>query len=172
MRKHASDVAHPWWRKLLAMLTPSRPNLGERLAKHYTAEIRSARLLAQDAESLIRYPHQRVRVLAASEHAGRRAQRIQRALEELAHPVIEPVIVSRRSGYTAWERLRTNISELSAMSESYLADAYAVERDHPEAASVLLKLHQEAAADRRDLVWTLAQLDATGVEASREELVA
>lgn len=172
MRKYATDVAHLWWRKLLSMLSPPRPTLEESLAKHYTAEIRLARFLAQDAESLTRYPHQSVRVLDASEHAGRRAQRIQRAFEELAHPVIEPVTVRRRSGHTAWERLRANISELSAMSEAYLADAYAVERDHPEAAGLLLKLHQEAAVDTRDLVWTLAQLEATGVEASLEGLVA
>jgi hypothetical protein len=172
MRKHATDVAHPWWRKLLAMLSPPRPNLEERLARQYTGEIRLARLLAQDAESLTRYPHQGVRVLDASDNAGRRAQRIQRAFKAVDHLATEPVTVRRGSGRTVWEQLHANISELSEMSEAYLADAYAVERNHPEIAGLLLQLHQEAALDRRDLVWTLAQLEPTGVEASRAERVA
>jgi len=172
MRKHAIDVAHAWWRKLLAMLSPPRPNLEERLARQYTAEIRLARLLAQDAESLTRYPHQSVCVLDASEHAARRAQRIQRAFKELPHLATEPVTMRRRTGRTVWGQLHANISELSEMSEAYLADAYAVERNQPETAGLLLQLHQEATVDRRDLVWTLAQLEPTGVEASRAERVA
>ena len=169
MRKRVTDVDRPWWRKLLAMVAPSRPDLGERLAQHYRAEIRLARFLAQDAEALTRYPHQSVLVLDASEHAGQRARRIRGAFEGLAHPVTE---VSRGSGQTAWERLRANISDLSEMSEAYLADAFAVERGHPEISGLLLQLHKETAGDRRDLVWVLAQLEATGVEASLGERVA
>ena len=127
-------------------------------------------LLAQDAESLIRYPHQSGRVLDASEHAGRRAQRIQLALEALDHPVTEPVGVSERSRHTAWERLRASMSELRRMSEAYLEDSYAVGHEHPETAGLLLQLHQGAAVDRQDLVWALSQLEGTGMEASLEEI--
>lgn len=172
MRRHVTDGTRPWWRRLLATLAPARPDLGKRLAQHHTAEVRLGRFLAQDAESLVRYSHQAVRVLEASEHARRRAQRLRRAREDLAHPVIEPITMSKRSGHTAWERLRANISELSRMSDAYLADANALERDHPELAGLLLQLHQDAAADGRDLVWTIAQLEATGVETSVEELAA
>lgn len=155
------DRAHPWWRRQLAMLARSGRDPGERLAQHYTAEVRLARSLMEDAESLSRYPHQRVRVLDASDHARRRAQQIQRALEELELPVTEPVTRSREGRHTAWKRLRAHISELNRISEAYLVDAYAAERDHPETASLLLQLHRESAGDRRNLVWTLAQLGET-----------
>jgi hypothetical protein len=155
------DRVHPWWRRQLAMLARSGHVPGERLAQHYTAEVRLARSLMEDAESLSRYPHQRVRVLDASDHARRRAQQIQRALEELELPVTEPGTRSREQGHTAWKRLRAHISELSRISEAYLVDAYAAERDHPETAGLLLELHRESAGDRRNLVWTLAQLGET-----------
>ena len=170
MRKHVTEMARPWWRQLLAMLSPSRLDLGKRLDQHYSAEVRMAFLLAQDAESLIRYPHPSGRVLDASEHASRRAQRIRLALEALDHPITEPVRMSGRNGHTAWERLRASMSELTRMSEAYLEAGYAVGHEHPETAGLLLQLHQGAAADRHELVWTLSQLERTGMEASLEEL--
>jgi len=170
MRKHVAEMARPWWRQLHAMLSPSRLDLGKRLDHHYTAEVRMACFLAQDAKSLIRYPHQSGRVLDASERAGRRAQRLQLALEALDHPVTEPSGLSGRSGHTAWERLRASMSELRRMSEAYLEDSYAAGHEHPETASLLLQLHEGAAVDRRDLVWTLSQLEGTGMEASLEEV--
>jgi hypothetical protein len=170
MRKHVTEMARPWWRQLLAMLSPSRLDLEKRLDQHYSAEVRMAFFLAQDAESLIRYPHQSVRVLDASERASRRAQRIRLALEALDHPITEPVRMGGRNGHTAWERLRASLSELTRMSEAYLEAGYAVSHEHPETASLLLQLHQGAAADRQDLVWTLSQLERTGMEVSLESL--
>jgi hypothetical protein len=169
MQKHVTEVARPWWRQLLAMLSPSRLDLGKRLDQHYSAEVRMAFFLAQDAESLLRYSHQSGRVLDASKHASRRAQRIRLALEALNHPITEPVRMCERNGHTAWERLRATMSELTRMSEAYLEAGYAVGHEYPETAGLLLQLHQGAAADRQDLVWTLSQLERTGMEASLEK---
>jgi hypothetical protein len=166
------DRARPWWRRLVATLAPAPPGIAERLARHYSAEVRLAHGLAQDAESLARYPHSRVRVLDAAERARGRAQRIRRALEESGHPVTEPTTRSGPRSPTAWERLRASVSELSGMSEACLADAQAVEREHPNIAGLLYELHAGTAEDRRDLIWTLAQLAGTAANMTSLEVVA
>ena len=159
------NVDRSWWRRLLATLAPASPDIAERLAQHYAAEVRLAQGLAQDAESLARYPHARVRILDAAERARGRALRIRRAaLEESGHPVPAPAARSGPRLPTAWDRLRAGVSELSRMSEVYLADAHAVERGHPGIASLLHDLHRESAGDRRDLIWTLAQLAGSAVK--------
>ncbi|MEX2223412.1 MAG: hypothetical protein WEG40_16615 [Candidatus Rokuibacteriota bacterium] len=157
------DRARPWWHRLVTALAPAPPDITERLARHHAAEVRLAHGLAQEAESLARYPHPRVRVLDAAEHARGRAQRIRRALAELGHPVAEPTTRSGRIGPTTWDRLRVDVSELGSMSDTYLADAHAVERGHPDIAGLLHDLYRESAGDRRDLIWTLAQLVGTAV---------
>jgi len=154
------DGVRPWWREQLAMLAPAHRDLADRLAQHYAAEVRLAHDLMQDADLLIQYPHQRVGVRDASEHARRRAQRIQRAHEGLERPLIAPVSMTKERENTAWERLRAHLPELARMSDAYLADAYVVIRDHPETARLLFQLHRESAEDRRDLVWILARLGA------------
>lgn len=154
-------VDRSWWRRLVATLATASPDVAERLAEHYAAEIRLAHRIAQAAESLARYPHPRPRVLAASERARGRARRLRRALEDLGHPVTEPATSTGPLSATAWERLRAGVSELSDLSEACLADAHAVEREHPGIAGLLDELHRETAEDRRDLIWTLAQLAET-----------
>lgn len=166
------NVNRSWWRRLLAMLAPASPDIAERLAGHYATEIRLAHGLAQGAESLTRYPHSRVRVLDAAERARGRAQRIRRALEESGHAVTEPTTRSGPRSPTAWERLRASVSELSSMSEACLADAHAVAREHPGVAGLLNELHRETAGDRRDLIWTLAQLAGTAANTTSLEVVA
>jgi len=166
------NVDRSWWRRLLATLAPAPPDIAERLAGRYAAEIRLAHGLAQGAESLARYPHARVRVLDAAERARGRAQRIRRALEESGHPVTEPATRSGPLSATAWERVRAGVSELSRMSEACLAGAHAVEREHPGIAGLLYELHRETAGDRRDLIWTLAQLAGTAVNTTSLEGVA
>lgn len=159
----------PWWRRLLA---PTRLDIDEPLARHYAREIRLADSLAREAESLVRYPHAQVRVLHATERARGRAQRVRRALEELGRGVTEPAAESGPPSPTAWERLRNSVSDLNGMSEACLADAIAVERDDPGIARLLYDLHRETAGDRRDLIWTLAQLAGTAVEMAPLEAVA
>lgn len=161
-----------WLRRLVATLVAAAPDVAERLAEHHAAEIRLAHCLAQGAESLARYPHPRLRVLAAAERARRRAQRIRRALEELGYPVTEPATTSGPLSMTAGERLRAGVSELGSMSEACLADAHAVAREHPGMAGLLNELHRETAGDRRDLIWTLAQLAETAVNTTSLETVA
>ncbi|HJR02426.1 MAG TPA: hypothetical protein VKA83_12375 [Methylomirabilota bacterium] len=166
------NVNRSWWRRLLTTLAPASPDIAERLAGHYATEIRLAHGLTQGAESLTRYPNPRVRVLDAAERARGRAQRIRRVLEELGHPAVGPASRSGPRSMTAGERLRAGVSELSSMSEAYLADAYAVGREHSDMASLLNELHRETAGDGRDLIWTLAQLARTAVNTTSLEAVA
>jgi hypothetical protein len=73
---------------------------------------------------------------------------------------------------TAWDGLRASVSEVSGLSERYLADAYVMERGHPGLAGLLHDLHRESARDRRDLIWTLAQLTRTAATTTSFEEVA
>ena len=165
-------VDRSWWRRLLATLAPaSPPKIAERLAGHYATEIRLAHGLTQGAESLTRYPNPRVRVLDAADRARGRAQRIRGVLEELGYPMTEPATRTSPVSMTAGERLRAGVSELSSMSEACLADAHAVAREHAGVAGLLNELHRETAGDRRDLIWTLAQLAETAVNTTSLEAI-
>ena len=162
------NVNRSWWTRPLA---PASPDIAERLAGHYATEIRLANGLTHGAGSLTRYPNPRVRILDAADRARERAQRIRRVLEELGHPVTEPATRSSPLSMTAGERLRAGVAELSSMSEACLADAHAVAREHPGVAGLLNELHRETAGDRRDLIWTLAQLTDTAVNTTSLEAV-
>jgi len=166
------NVDRSWWRRLRATLVPVSPDISERLAGHYATEIRLANGLTRGAESLTWYPNPRVRILDAAERARGRARRIRRALEELGHPVTEPATRSGLLSMTTGERLRASVSDLSSMSEACLADAHAAAREHPGVARLLNELHKETAGDRRDLIWTLAQLTETAVNTTSLEVVA
>jgi hypothetical protein len=135
----------------------------ERLRWHYEAEARLAQRLARDAGSLARYPHAQARVLATAERVRGRAEGLRRALEALERPVTEPAAPGGPPAGTAWESLRDRVSELGEMSEAALMDAQAVEREHPGVARLLYGVHRETAEDRRDLIWTLAQLAGTAI---------
>ena len=167
-----NDRTRPWWRRVVAALAPTPPNGPERLAQHYAAELRLAGALVQDAEPLVRYPQARVRILEAAERARGRARRIRRALEESGHPVTEPATRGGLRALTGWDGLRASVSEVSSMSERYLADAYAMERGHPGIAGLLHDLHRESTGDQRDLIWALAQLTRTAVTTVAFEEVA
>jgi hypothetical protein len=55
------------------------------------------------------------------------------------------------------------VSDLGDMSEAALMGAQAMEREHPRVARLLYGVHQETSEDRRDLIWTLAQLAGTAI---------
>jgi hypothetical protein len=135
----------------------------ERLVWHYEAEARLTQRLARDAGSLARYPQARARVLATAERVRERAERLRRALDALERPVTEPAPPSGRPAGTVWASLRDRVSDLGDMSESALMDAQAVEREHPVIARLLYDVYRETAEDRRDLIWTLAQLAGTAI---------
>jgi hypothetical protein len=162
----------PWWRRLVGALAPTPVDVAERLAGDYAAEIRLADDLAEDAETLIRYPQPRAVVLKAAGRAGERGRRLRRALEDLGHPVIEPGPRSGLPATSAWERLRARVADLGTMREAYLTGAYAVEREHPGIASLLHDHHRAVEVDRRDLIWTLARLAETAVTTTSPEEVA
>jgi hypothetical protein len=155
-----------------AALAPARPDIEERLAGRYAAEERLVRGLNEAGDALARYLHARSRVLAASERARGRALRIRRMLREAGHPTPEETAGSARSDPTAWQRLRAGMSELSDLSEAYLADAQAVESDHPRVAGLLYELHRETAGDGRDLIWSLARFAGTVTDAPPEDVAA
>lgn len=166
------DCTRPWWRRLVSALAPTQLDGAERLAWHHAAEVRLADALVREAESLGRYPQPRRRILEAAERASRRAERIRHALDETGHAATEPAPTSGVRSPMGWGGLRAGVSELASMSEAYLADAYAMERRHPGLAELLRGLHREAAADRRDLIWTLAQLTRAAVTTTSVEEVA
>ena len=163
------ERARPWWRRLVVTLAPAPPCIAERLTRHYAAEVRLAHALAQDAASLVRYPHSRVRLLGAAERARGRAQHLRQALEGSGQPVADPVTRKRPIEPTVRDRLLASVSVLSSMSEACLMDAQAVEREDPAIASLLYGLHRETAEDRRDLIWTLAQLPWTAAGTTSHE---
>ena len=165
-----TERARPWWRRLGTALAPRPLDIAERLTQHYAAEVRLADGLAQEVESLARYPSARDRVLGAAERARGRAQRIRQALEGLKRPVTEPWTRKERTSSTYWVRLRDSVSELSRMSDACLVDAQAIEREHSGIASLLRDLHRETSRDRRDLIWTLAQLPGTTIATSLEAI--
>ena len=162
----------PWWRRLVAALAPPPVDVAERLAGDYAAEIRLAHDLAEDAETLSRYPQPRAVVLKAAGRAGERGRRLRRALEDLGHPVIEPGPGSGLRATSAWERLRARVGELGTMRDAYLTGAYAVEREHPDIATLLHDHHRAVEGDRRDLIWTLARLAETAANPTSPDAVA
>lgn len=159
------EIRHrlPWWRRLAAALAPTPPDRGERLAAHYAAEIRLAEALSREAESLTPYPLARGRILEAAERARSRAQRIRRALEEAGYRAPEGVTTDGSPSPIGWEGLRAGVRDLSGTSDAYLADAYAMERWHPDLAELLHELHRESAESRRDLMWPLARIANTAL---------
>lgn len=166
------DRTRPWWRRLVSALAPTPLDGGERLARHHAAEVRLAHALVGETKSLGRYPQPRRRILEAAARANRRAERIRQALDEIGHAATEPAPTSGLRSAMGWGGLRAGVSELASMSEAYLADAYALERRHPGLARLLRRLNREAAADRRELIWTLAQLTRTAVTVRSGEEVA
>jgi hypothetical protein len=162
----------PWWRRLVAALAPAPVDVAERLAGDYAAEIRLAHDLAKDAEALSRYPHPRAVVLKAAGRARERGRRLRRALEDLGHPAIEPSPRNGLRATSAWGCLRARVGELGTMREAYLTGAYAVEREHPDIATLLHDHHRAVEGDRRDLIWTLARLAETAVSTSPEAVAA
>jgi hypothetical protein len=59
----------------------------------------------------------------------------------------------------SWQRLQGHVDEIAAALDRYLDEAYAVERDDPDLAAVLLSVRQGKAEDHRELVRILSQLE-------------
>jgi hypothetical protein len=156
----------------VAALAPAPLDGAERLAVHHAAEVRLAYALVREAELLDRYPQPRRRILEAADRAKQRAQRVRHALEETGHSATEPATRNGSRSPMGWAGLRASVSDLASMSEAYLEDAYAMERRQPDVARLLRALHREAAGDRRDLIWTLAQLTRAAVTTTSAEEVA
>lgn len=112
--------------------------------------------LAADARRLARYPEQRARLERLAARSEARARRL---AEALGVPLPTPRPIPHTEGATTWQRLRRDLEWLTEGLERDLEDAYALERDHPEAAALLLELREGRAQDRRELVRVLATLE-------------
>jgi len=145
------------WRALFATLIPSqRRDIREILAEDYAAEIRFARQLAEHANRLSRYPAHRARLLAIAAREEEHARWLREAIERLGGRPPERV-PSPPDAQTNWERLVSDLETEKAALEKYLDDAYAIERDHPDIAALLMKIRAEEAAHQAELATVLAR---------------
>jgi aconitate hydratase len=145
------------WRAFFSTLTgPQRRDVREILAEDYAAEIRFARQLAQHANRLSRYPAHRARLLAVAAREEEHARWLREAIERLGGRPPERV-PSPPDARTNWERLVDDLEAEKAALEKYLDDAYAVERDRPDIAALLLRIRAEEAAHRSEIATILAR---------------
>ena len=145
------------WRALFAALTDGqRRDIRQILAEDYAAEVRLARELAEHAKRLSRFPDARSRLLEIAAREEEHARWLREAIERLGGTpparVLSPV-----DARTNWERLVADLEAEKAALDRYLEDAYAVERDHPEVAALLLRIRQEEEAHQREIARILAR---------------
>ena len=145
------------WRALFAALTDGqRRDIRQILAEDYAAEVRLARQLAEHAKRLSRFPDARSRLLEIAAREEEHARWLREAIERLGGTpparVLSPV-----DARTNWERLVADLEAEKADLDRYLEDAYAVERDHPEVAALLLRIRQEEEAHQREIARILAR---------------
>ena len=115
-----------------------------------------ARELAEHAKRLSRFPDARSRLLEIAAREEEHARWLREAIERLGGTpparVLSPV-----DARTNWERLVADLEAEKAALDRYLEDAYAVERDHPEVAALLLRIRQEEEAHQREIARILAR---------------
>jgi aconitate hydratase len=145
------------WRGFFSALTEAEQrDVREILAEDYASEIRMARQLAEHANRLSRYPDRRARLLEIAAAEEEHARWLRDAIEGLGGPPPQRV-PSAPDARTNWERLITDLEAEKEALEKYLADAYAIERDHPGIAALLRRIHAEEARHREEIAWILAR---------------
>ncbi len=147
------------WRALFAGLTEEQQHdVRDILAEDYAAEVRLARQLTEHANRLARHPDRRARLLEIARREEEHARWLREVLERLGGRPPERV-PSPPDVRSNWERLVTDLEAEKHALEKLLDDAYAVQRDHPEIAALLLRIRQEEAAHQREIAWVLARSD-------------
>ncbi len=147
------------WRAFFAGLTEAdRRDVREILAETYAGEVRMARQLVEHANRLGRYPDRRARLLEIAAREEEHVRWLREAIERLGGRLPERV-PTPPDARTNWERLVTDLEAEKEAAEKLLADAYAVERDDPDIASLLLRIRAEEAEHQREIARILAHLD-------------
>ena len=148
------------WREFFAGLTEAeRQDIRDILLEDYAAEIDMADQLRRHAKRLRRH----------EEHAGgghdeqEHARWLREAIERLGGqaPEVPPV---PQDTETTWERLMIDLNAEKDAHEKLLRDAYALERDHPEIARLLLRIAEEEEAHQREIAQLLARVDRAALD--------
>jgi rubrerythrin len=152
------------WRAFLGALTEAeRRDVREILAEDYAAEAELAQELAQDAKRFGKHPELRERLLAIAAREEEHARWLRDAIERLGGKPPSPPPPLPDVG-TKWERLILGLDGQKAAYEKLLQDAYALERDHPDLARLLLRISEEEAAHQREIARILARFDRAELE--------
>jgi bacterioferritin (cytochrome b1) len=152
------------WREFFAGLTEAeRQDIRDMLLEDYAAEINMADQLRRHASRLRRHEEHRARLLAIAAREQEHARWLREAIERLGGqaPEIPPV---PRDADTAWERLMIDLNAEKDAREKLLRDAYALERDHPEIARLLLRIAEEEEAHQREIAHLLARVDRAALD--------
>jgi bacterioferritin (cytochrome b1) len=159
-----SDGRRRNWRAFFAGLTEAeRQDIRDILLEDYAAEIDMADQLRRHATRLRRHEEHRARLLAIAAREQEHARWLREAIERLGGqaPEIPPV---PQDADTAWERLMIDLNAEKDAHEKLLRDAYALERDHPEVARLLLRIAEEEEAHQREIAHLLTRVDRAALD--------
>jgi bacterioferritin (cytochrome b1) len=152
------------WRAFFAGLTEAeRQDIRDILLEDYAAEIDMADQLRRHAKRLRRHEEHRARLLAIAAREQEHARWLREAIERLGGqaPEVPPV---PQDAETTWERLMIDLNAEKDAHGKLLRDAYALERDHPEIARLLLRIAEEEEAHQREIAQLLARVDRAALD--------
>jgi bacterioferritin (cytochrome b1) len=152
------------WRAFFAGLTEAeRQDIRDILLEDYAGEIDMADQLRRHAKRLRRHEEHRARLLAIAAREQEHARWLREAIERLGGQAPEVPSVPR-DAETTWERLMIDLNAEKDAHEKLLRDAYALERDHPEIARLLLRIAEEEEAHQREIAQLLARVDRAALD--------
>jgi rubrerythrin len=147
-----------WRARLRALTRAERLHVRDILGAHYTAKIRAARRFAEDADRLGRYPDRRERLLEIAAREENHARWLRQTIQRLGGRVPERV-PSPPAARTTWERLVSDLEAEKDTLETLVDDAYAVQRDYPDVAALLLRIREEDTAHEREIASIIGRSD-------------
>jgi rubrerythrin len=150
-----------WRARLRALTRAERRHVRDILGAHYTAKIRAARRFAEDADRLGRYPDRRERLLEIAAREENHARWLRQTIQRLGGRVPERV-PSPPAARTTWERLVSDLEAEKDTLETLVDDAYAVQRDYPDVAALLLRIREEDTAHEREIASIIRPLRSHG----------
>jgi rubrerythrin len=152
------------WRAFFGGLTKAeRRDLRDILLENYATEIDTAQQVSQHARRLRRHEEHRQRLLAIAAREQEHARWLREAIERLGGQAPDLVPVPQDADMN-WERLMIDLNTEKEAHEKLLRDAYAVERDHPDIARLLLRIAEEEAAHQREIAQLLARADRVALD--------
>ncbi len=152
------------WRAFFDRLTAlERRDLRNILLEDYATEIDTAEQVQRHARHLRWHEEHRQRLLAIAAREAEHARWLREAIERLGGHVPDLVPVPQ-DGDTNWERLMLDRQAEREAYEKFLRDAYALERDQPEIARLLLRIAEEEAAHQGEITELLARSDRVALD--------